>query len=208
MLSMGYLDSLPLVQSTNHNLSGSVKLDLDLLKPWRVSAAAAPRDDDASPPVRHRSQEQPSQVWLQYAYRKHHPALQWLPTKLAEWIANNMQDELGFPDKADPRRGWTPAELNSILQNHVVRDRNGCALTTFGCVEWESELYRGVMRARCYPWNMPKHRFHKMNPQVIPCYPWLCTLILGYPGISLSDVPAPGLLHDSPALPVQPGGSL
>jgi len=141
MLSMGYLDSLPLVQSTNHNLSGSVKLDLDLLKPWRVSAAAAPRDDDASPPVRHRSQEQPSQVWLQYAYRKHHPALQWLPTKLAEWIANNMQDELGFPDKADPRRGWTPAELNSILQNHVVRDRNGCALTTFGCVEWESELY-------------------------------------------------------------------
>ena len=208
MLSMGYLDSLPLVQSTNHNLSGSVKLDLDLLKPWRVSAAAAPRDDDASPPVRHRSQEQPSQVWLQYAYRKHHPALQWLPTKLAEWIANNMQDELGFPDKADPRRGWTPAELNSILQNHVVRDRNGCALTTFGCVEWESELYRGVMRARCYQWNMPKHCFHKTNPQVIPCYPWLCTLILGYPGISLSDVPAPGLLHDSPAQPVQPGGSL
>ena len=44
-----------------------------------------------------------SQVWLEYAYRKHHPALQWLPTKLAEWIANNMQDELGFPDKADPR---------------------------------------------------------------------------------------------------------
>ena len=200
MLSMGYLDSLPLVQSTNHNLSGSVKLDLDLLKPWRVSAAADPRDDDASPPVRHRSQQQPSQVWLQYAYRKHHPALQWLPTKLAEWIANNMQDELGFPDKADPRRGWTPAELNCILQNHVVRDQNGCALTTFGCVEWESKLYRGVMRA--------KHRFHKMNPQVIPCYPWLCTSITGYPRISLSDEAAPGLLHDPPALPVQLGGTL
>ena len=52
---------------------------------------------------------------------------QWLPTKaetkLAEWIAidlptwpNNMQDEMGFPDKVDPRRGWTAAELNSILQ--------------------------------------------------------------------------------------------
>ena len=96
-----------------------MKLDLDLLKPWRVSADAAARDDNASPPVRHMSQQQPSQVWLKYAYRKHHPALQWLPTKLAEWIANNMQDELGFPDKADPRRGWTPGELNSILQNHV-----------------------------------------------------------------------------------------
>ena len=167
------------MQGTGPNLSGSVKLDLDLLKPWRVSAAAAATNDDASPPVRHMSQQQPSQVWLEYAYRKHHPALQWLPTKLAEWIANNLQDELGFPDKADPRRGWTPAELNSILQNHVVRNRAGCALTTFGCVEWESELYRGVMCARCYPWNMPKHCFHEMNPQVIPCYPWLYTYITG-----------------------------
>ena len=80
------------MQSTNRNLSGSVKLDLDLLKPWRVSANAAARDDNASPPVRHVSQQQQSQVWLEYAYRKHHPALQWLPTKLAEpeWIANNM----------------------------------------------------------------------------------------------------------------------
>ena len=83
-------------------------------------------------------------------------------------------------------RGWTPAELNSILQNHVVRNRAGGALTTFGCVEWESELYRGVMRARCYQWNMPKHRFHKMNPQVIPSYPWLYTYITGYPVIRIS----------------------
>ena len=161
---------MSLVQSTNRNLSGSVRLDLDLLKPWRVSAAPVTGDDSASPSVQHMSQQHPKQIWLEYAYRKHHPVLQWLPTKLAEWIANNMQDELGFPDKADPRRGWTPAELNSILQNHVVRNRDGCSLTTFGCVEWESELYRGVMRARCYPWKIPKHLFHKMNPQVIPSY--------------------------------------
>ena len=124
MMYKGYLDSWTLVQSTNKNLSGSVKLDLDLLKPWRVSAAVPASDDQASPPVRHMSQQQPSQVWLQYAYRKHHPALLWLLIKLAEWIATNMQDEadeLGFPDKAGHRRGWTPAELNSILQNHVVR---------------------------------------------------------------------------------------
>ena len=88
---MGYLDSLPLVQSTNHNLSGSARLDLDLLKPWRVLAAAPAGDDDASPPVKHMSPQQPSQVWLQYAYRKHHPTLQWLPTKLAEWIAKSIQ---------------------------------------------------------------------------------------------------------------------
>ena len=39
-------------------------------------------------------------------------------------------------DQADLRRGWSPAELNSILQNHVVRNRDGWDLTTFGCVEW------------------------------------------------------------------------
>ena len=93
------------MQSTNRNLSGSVKLDLDLLKPWRVSAAAAARDDNTSLSVRQMSQQQPSQVWLEYSYRKHHPALQWLPTKLAEWIANNMQDELGFPDRKIPEGG-------------------------------------------------------------------------------------------------------
>ena len=108
------------------------------------------------------------------------------------------------------RRRWTPAELNSILQNHMVRNQHGCTYRTFRCVEWESKLYRGVMCARCYLWNMPKHLFHKMNPQVIPCYPWLYTYITGYPGTSpgLANDAAPGLLLDSPALPVQPGGPL
>ena len=111
-------------------------------------------------------------------------------------------------------RGWTPAELNSILQNHIVRNLDGCCLTTFGSVEWDSELYRCVERAGCYQWNMPKHSFYKMNPQVIPCYPWLYKYITGYPGISLANDAAPGLLLDSPAarvspaLPVQPGGPL
>jgi hypothetical protein len=56
-------------------------------------------------------------------------------TKLAEWIGENLQDELGFPDKADqraePGRDWTPEELNHILYAHVI---NG-ALTTFWCME-------------------------------------------------------------------------
>jgi hypothetical protein len=73
---------------------------------------------------------------------------------------------LGFPDKADqraePGSGWTPAELNHLLHEHVVDG----ALTTFGSVEWESQLFRGVMRARCYPFNLPKKRFHSMNSQV------------------------------------------
>jgi hypothetical protein len=89
-----------------------------------------------------------------------------LPTKLAEWIGENMQDELGFPDKRDPNK-WSVSELNDILRKHLVRDRKGCSLRTFGCVEWESELYRGIMRSRCYPFNLQGHRFHNMNIQVL-----------------------------------------
>ena len=78
-------------------------------------------------------------VWLEYVYRKHHPVLQYLPTKLAEWIGESMQDELGFTDKKDPKK-WSVSELNDILRTHVVCDRNGCSLQTFGFLEWESEL--------------------------------------------------------------------
>jgi hypothetical protein len=90
----------------------------------------------------------------------------WLPIKLAEWIGENMQDVLGFPDKADlraqPGARWTPAELNHILHAHVLDS----ALTTFRCVEWESNLFRGTMSARCYPFDMLKRRFHSFNAKV------------------------------------------
>ena len=79
---------------------------------------------------------------------------------------------LGFPDKADRRASpgteWTPDELNHIMQALVVDG----SLTTFGCVEWESEMFRGGMRSRCYPFKMPKHRFHGFNPQVYIHYNW------------------------------------
>ncbi len=75
-----------------------------------------------------------SQTWLEYVYQTAHQALRWLPTKLAEQIGENMQDALGFADKADTwaaaGTGWTPAELNHILNAHVVDG----ALTTFGSV--------------------------------------------------------------------------
>ena len=131
------------------------------MKPFRVAGAAS--DFGSAKVCREHA---PDKVWLEYAYRKSHPALQFLPTKLAEWIGENMQDELGFPDKRDPNK-WSVSELNDILRKHLVRDRKGCSLRTFGCVEWESELYRGIMRARCYPFNLPGHRFHNMNIQVL-----------------------------------------
>jgi hypothetical protein len=99
------------MQSGGSQSKGSVALDLDLLKPWRVlaSAAAAAQDDTEHPLLHHAKPQQAPKVWLEYANRKHHPALQWLPTKLAEWIGENLQDDLGsltrpIPEGAGPQR--------------------------------------------------------------------------------------------------------
>ncbi len=57
------------------------------------------------------------------------------------------------------------------MQAHVVDG----SLKPFECVELESQLFRGVMCARCYPFDMPKRRFHSFNPKVcklffhLPC---------------------------------------
>jgi hypothetical protein len=149
------------MQANSRNSTGYLCLDINLLKPSRIEFV-----QDPAPPLTV-PEGFSSPQWLEYTYRTAHPVLRWLPTKLAEWIGENLQEELGFPDKADmraqPGSGWTPAELNNILQAHVVDG----ALTTFGCMEWESDLFRGVMRARCYPFKMAKHSFHKFNPQVV-----------------------------------------
>ena len=140
------LDILYDAQPGTIQSAGCVRLDINLLKPSRIKF----RDQDLAPklalPVGHCSSSSPD--WLEYIYRSSHPVLRWLPTKLAEWIGENLQEPLGFPDKGDVRADsgseWTAAELNHILHAHVVDG----TLTTFGCVEWESEQFRGVMRAR------------------------------------------------------------
>ena len=57
--------------------SGAVSLDLELLKQYRVSAVATDTIERSGAQDR---------VWLEYAYRKLHPELQFLLTKLAERI--------------------------------------------------------------------------------------------------------------------------
>ena len=57
---------------------------------------------------------------------------------MAEWIGENIQDVLGFPDK-------------------LIR---GQSLALIG------PLHSLLMHARCYPFNLPKKCFHSFNPQV------------------------------------------
>ena len=105
---------------------GKERLDIHLLKPMHQ------RIDQDNPDLNQPTDlNQPA--YAEYCYRKSHPALQWLPTKLAEWVAANLREELGFADKAGD--AWTVDELNQIIRNHLVSDRNGGNIHTFGCVE-------------------------------------------------------------------------
>ncbi len=107
---------------------------------------------------------------VEYLYRSSHPMLQFLPQKLAEWIANNYSEELNVPPRPDPSKPWSTATLNRILQTCIVSDSRGIKIHTFQTVEFESDLYRGVMRARRltgrYPFNMERHRFRGRNVKV------------------------------------------
>ena len=51
--------------------------------------------------------------WVTYPFRAAHPILRWLPSKLAEWIAENLGQELAVPPKHGDK--WTVEELNQIL---------------------------------------------------------------------------------------------
>ncbi len=90
---------------------------------------------------------QPASAWLEYPFRKSHPILHWLPTKLAAWnpwISDNHGQVLGIPPKGGLE--WTAGELNAILENKLVLSQGGKGqLRTFCCIQWECECYSGNM---------------------------------------------------------------
>ena len=131
--------------------SRTPSLDVMLLK-QQLFVASGPSDSQ--------------QETFQYAFRRSHPILQFLPQKLSEWIAKNLADELALPPNTGPGNDWSSADLNRILLRCFVSDKKGNNLHTFNSLEFESELYRGVMRARCYPFDMEDQRFHGKNIKV------------------------------------------
>ena len=85
--------------------------------------------------------------WLEYPFRKSHPIIRWLPSKLAAWIGEKFGQELQIPSKWDVE--WTAGELNAILENNLVPSNGGKGqCRTFGCSQWECELYSGRPKAR------------------------------------------------------------
>ncbi len=81
------------------------------------------------------------------------------------------------PEAATFQRVWTGCFYRNwlsglqILQTCIVSDSRWINIHKFQSVEFESDLYRGVMRARCYPFNMERHRFRGRNGKV-GTYTW------------------------------------
>ena len=96
---------------------------------------------------------------IEYVYRQMHPLLQFLPQKLAEWIDKNVGDELNLPARAGSDADWSAEKLNIILQRCIVSDRKCLNIHTCQMLELESDLYRGIMRARCYPFEDTMSRY-------------------------------------------------
>ena len=97
-------------------------------------------------------------MWIEYPFRKSHPIIRWLPSKLAAWIGVNFGQELQIPPKRDVK--WTAGELIAILENNLVPSHRGKGQRqTFGCIQWECELYSGRLKALCYLFNLLKSLF-------------------------------------------------
>jgi hypothetical protein len=79
------------------------------------------------------------------------------PTFATIWVF------LAFPAKQGAL--WTAAELNAIITGNLVGGPHG-HLRTFGCIQWESDLFNGRPKARCYPFDIQGHRFRNRNPKV------------------------------------------
>ena len=162
-------------QAEGANGRGQHFLDLHLLKPQELSAHSvqnsgvqASFDSSSHGPQADVQLGQPASAAgsesIEYVYRKFHPMLRWLPSTLAEWVGDNLGPQLGIqPKRSDC---WTTVELNTILLDNIVQRRDGAHLGTFGCIQWESDLYVGRPKARCYPFDLPGHRYRGKTRQV------------------------------------------
>jgi hypothetical protein len=97
-----------------------------------------------------------------YRFIEENPTLRYFPSKWAEFVGDNLAEELNLPiEELKDREMWTVAGLNFILTTLVGE------LFVFGAIEHESELFEGTPKIKCYPFQSNKH--HGKNPQVSYC---------------------------------------
>ena len=109
--------------------------------------------------------DEQDELWVTYKYSIAHPILRWLPSKLAQFIADNYAAELDIPD-VEPGRPLSVAAKNTVLKRNIVHGSDRCALRTYTEIQWESDLGIGRPKARCFPFKLHGHKFRGKNPQV------------------------------------------
>jgi hypothetical protein len=117
---------------------------------------------------------------IQYLYRLTRPLLQFLLQKLAERISKILGDRLNLPAGAGSNDDWRAQQLNLILQRCLLPDRTGQNLHTFHTVEFESDLYHGIRRACCYPFDVQQHLFRGLYVKVSLFILFICLLYTWY----------------------------
>ena len=70
----------------------------------------------------------------------------WRARPTAAGLGLRVHSVQTFNKKLNLALTYNMPRLLSLMQRSTGR-----SLSTFGCMEWESELYRGIMRARCCP---------------------------------------------------------
>ncbi len=144
---------------------GEEDINIHLLKPAQFAVDplySIPPTMSASGYIVEDDSLDPGEEYLTYAYRTSHQVLRWLPTKLAvDWSWSLWGAE--YPWQACPL--WTAFELNAIITGNHVGGPHG-HLHTFGCIQWENELFSGRPKTRCNPFNFQGHCFRNKNPQV------------------------------------------
>ena len=73
---------------------GKECLDVHLLKPARLDVLPGQPDNVCAD-----DGQLAGPAWLEYPYRKSHPIIRWLPSKLAAWIGENFGQQLQIPPK-------------------------------------------------------------------------------------------------------------
>ncbi len=145
-----------ILQGTGSNSRGRECINIHFLKPLSLAI------DDTSLICAGSGSSSPHAAQItRYRFRK--DILQWLPTKLALFLAENYFEELNLRPKAGSQ--WSVAELDRILYENVVQVGGG-HLRTFTTLEFEHENYQGRYTAKCYAFD--KH--HGQTVQVMQSF--------------------------------------
>ncbi len=140
-----------------HHFTGKHRLDVHLLKPSRLEVVQEQLQEDMC-----EADIADQARWIECKYRR-----VVLRIPLSAGFQQNSQ--LGLVITMVRSLAYLPCVARNGLQ--VSWTPSYCTIWSrpteaFGCIEWENEHYSGRPKARCYPFDLPGHRWRGRTCQV------------------------------------------